>query len=300
MGARYQKNPPAQTLSKLRITNAGALDSILDQSGGELLGGGNHAMREGYVFRYQTKQGERLVYAVGKQTSGLTYPKTMPATGVMATAIAKTADGVLEISSGYKLDVRKNQLSIIRKIRNVSTESVTLSLVQNYVDPRLFSDQETRIPPMQPSFDVKVGPGPVGFLPGQVGYSGTLNRIRDDFLDQVKGDLGLPLGGPECSCPTPPPCPACLRAADLVEVCDLCQQVAGSDEKICCGRTSSESPRPQAQIYSTRVGRSVYYDAVVGFLPETAVLTLHPPSKSTQESKKSQAYVITEIQLRYK
>src|SRR5688572_23547218 len=99
-------------------------------------------MREGYVFRYHTRHGERMVYAVGNQLWGLTGQQTMPATGETAIAIARTSDGMLEISSKYKLDVEKNLLSIIRRIRNVSSELVTLSLAQNYIDPRLFSDQE--------------------------------------------------------------------------------------------------------------------------------------------------------------
>jgi hypothetical protein len=82
MGTWRRKKPPTQTVSRLRISGAGALQSLYDQSGRELLGGGNHAMREGYVLRYQTRQGERLVYAVGNQLSGLTGQKTMPATGV--------------------------------------------------------------------------------------------------------------------------------------------------------------------------------------------------------------------------
>jgi hypothetical protein len=309
MGARYQKKPPAQTVSQLRISSAGALQSLHDQSGRELLGGGAHAMREGYVFRYQTRQGERLVYAVGNQLSGLTGQKTMPATGVTATAIAKTADGALEISSGYKLDVEKNQLSIIRRIRNVSTEPVTLSLAQNYVDPRLFSDPETnhqlsikRRFLMQPSSGGNAGP--VGFPPGRAGYSGspltTPNRILDEFLAK---DIGMLRVGPTiCAtgvngCDPPPPCTLCLSLSQLESHCDLCQQVDGPDAEPCCAEGSSERIRPQARIYSTRVGRSVYYDAAMSFLPETAVLTLHPPSKSTEESKKSRAYLIIQIQL---
>src|SRR5262245_767293 len=82
MGARYQIKRPTQTVSQLSISSAGALQSLRDRSGRELLGGGNYAMREGYVLRYKTGQGEQLVYAVGKQLSGLTGQKTMPATGL--------------------------------------------------------------------------------------------------------------------------------------------------------------------------------------------------------------------------
>jgi hypothetical protein len=306
MGARYQNRPPAQTVSQLRISSAGALQSLLDQSGRELIGGGNHAMREGYVFRYQTRQGARLVYAVGKQLSGLTGQKTMQASGVTTTAIANTADGVLEISSEYKLDVKKNQLSIIRRIRNVSTESVKLSLAQNYVDPRLFSEPETnhqlpikRMFLMQRSF---VGnAGSVGFPPGQygppsvgwpgdqVGCMGPPNRIWDDFLGNDMGAM-IHWGNDECTgCTTKEPCAVCLLKCN----CPLCPNYCpepGSEP-------GSESLRPQARIYSTRVGRNVYYDAAMSFLPETAVLTLLPPSKSTEESKKSQAHLIIQIQL---
>src|SRR5262249_23504501 len=152
--ARYHKMPSDQTVSQLRISNAGALQSIYDQSGGEMPGGGI-ALREGYVLLYHTTQGERLVYAVGKSLWGLTGQETIPAVGKTANAIAKTSDGILEISSEYKLDAEKNLLSIIREIRNVTSDPVTLSLAQNYVDPRLFSDQE-------------------GFSPGQAVYSDTL------------------------------------------------------------------------------------------------------------------------------
>jgi hypothetical protein len=310
MGARSQKKPPAQTISQLKISSAGALQSLHDQTGRKLLGGGNYAMREGYVFRYQTRRGERLVYAVGKQLSGLTGQKTMPATGVTATAIAKTADGVLEISSGYKLDVEKNQLSIIRRIRNVSTESVKLSLAQNYVDPRLFSDQETNHQaPKKRMFLMQSNSGgnagPVGFPPGQAGYSGspltTPNWILDEFLGKDMGVIafGVPVicTTSEGGCTPQPPCPLCLPPPELGSHCDLCQQVDGPDAEPCCAEGSSESIRPQARIYSTRVGRSVYYDAAMSFLPETAVLTLSPPSKSTEESKKSQAYLIIQFQL---
>jgi hypothetical protein len=312
MAARRQKKPPDQPVSQLRISSAGALQSPHDQYGGELLGGGNHAMREGYVFQYQTKQGERLVYPVGKQLSGLTRQKTMPATGVTATAIAKAADGVLEISSGYKLDVGKNQLSIIRRIRNVSSESVTLSLAQNYVDPRLFSDPETnhqlsteRMFLMQPSSGGNAGP--VGFPPGQAGYSGspltTPNRILDEFLGK---DMGMIVfRSDDCTtgptgvegCPPNDHCIGCVTPLRLGALCDLCQQVDGLDAETCCAEGISEGIQPQARIYSTRVGRSVYYDAAMSFLPETAVLTLHPPSKSPEESNESRAYLIMQIQL---
>jgi len=253
MAARHQKKPPDQPVSQLRISSAGALQSPHDQYGGELLGGGNHAMREGYVFQYQTKQGERLVYPVGKQLSGLTGQKTMPATGVTATAIEKTADGVLEISSGYKLDVGKNQLSIIRRIRNVSSESVTLSLAQNYVDPRLFSDPE-------PNHELTIkrfflthassggNAGPVGFPPGQAGYSRsnltTPNRILDAFLGK---DMGMIASEPLLTCATgkggctpQPPCPTCIQLSQLGSSCDLCRQVDGPDIVPCCteGRCS--------------------------------------------------------------
>jgi hypothetical protein len=284
MGARYQKKPPDQTLSQLRISNVGGLQSLHDQSGREMLGGGNHAMRDGYIFRYHTRHGERLVYAVGTQLWGITGQETMPASGETATAIAKTSDGMLEISSAYKLDVEKNLLSIIRRIRNVSSELVTLSLAQNYVDPRLFSDPE-------------------GFPPGQAGYSGstltTPNRILDKFLGNNMGVMVyLPptqcgTGGTEDSCAPPPPCPACLQSPQLESHCDLCQLVDGPDAEPCCAEGRSEGIQPQARIYSTRVGRSVYYDAAMSFLPETAVLTLPPPSKST----KSQAYLIIQIRL---
>jgi hypothetical protein len=303
MGARRQKKPPAQTVSRLRISSAGGLQSLHDQSGRELLGGGNHAMREGYVLRYQTRQGERLVYAVGNRLSGLIGQKTMPATGVTATAIAKTADGALEISSGYKLDVEKNQLSIIRRIRNVSSESVTLSLAQNYVDPRLFSDPEANHQlsiekrfPIQPSSGENAGP--VGFSPGQAGYSGsqltTPNRMLDEFLGK---DMGLIVVKPsDCiagigGCPPDPICTKCVPPARLGAHCDLCQQVNGPDAEPCCAEGRLEGIRPQARIYSTRVGRSVYYDAAMSFLPETAVLTLHPPSTSMEESKKNREVI---------
>jgi hypothetical protein len=288
MGARYQKKSPDQSVSRLRINNAGALQSLYDQSGREMLGGDDHAMREGYVFLYHTRQGERLVYAVGKQLWGLTGQKTMPATGETTTAIAKTSDGILEISSAYKLDVEKNLLSIIRGIRNVSSELVTLSLAQNYVDPRLFSDPE-------------------GFSAGQAGYSSapltTPTRILNEFLVKNMGTMVyLPptqcgTGGTEDSCAPPPPCPLCLPEPQLDSSCDLCQQVDGPDAEPCCAEASPKGIQPQARIYSTRVGQSVYYDAAMNFLPETAVLTLPPPSKSTEESKKSQAYLIIQIQL---
>lgn len=292
MGAQYQKKPPDQTVSQLRISNAGALQSLYDQSGREMLGGGNHAMREGYVFLYHTGQGERLAYAVGNRLWGLTGQETTPATGETATAIAKTSDLILEISSGYKLDVEKNLLSIIRRIRNVSSELVTLSLAQNYVDPRLFSDPE-------------------GFPPGQAGYSGspltTPNRILDAFLGKDMGTiLFTPLycstvGGdsspPRPDCSPPPPCPLCLQLPQMGSYCDLCRQVDGPGAEPCCAEGSLEGIRPQARIYSTRVGLSVDYDAAMSFLPETAVLTLPPPSKSPEESKKSRAYLIIQIQL---
>jgi hypothetical protein len=276
MAARHQKKPPDQPVSQLRISIAGALQSPHDQYGGELLGGGNHAMREGYVFLYHTGQGERLAYAVGNQLWGLTGQETTPATGETATAIAKTSDGILEISSGYKLDVEKNLLSIIRRIRNVSSELVTLSLAQNYVDPRLFSDQE-------------------GF------------PLLDVFLGKVMGTiLFTPLycstdGGdsspPTTDCSPPPPCPLCLQLPQMGSYCDLCRQVDGTDAEPCCAEGTLEGIRPQARIYSTRVGLSVDYDAAMSFLPETAVLTLPPPSQSPEESKKSRAYLIIQIQL---
>jgi hypothetical protein len=289
IGARYQEKPLDQTMSQLRINNAGALQSLYDQSGREMPGGGNHAMREGYAFLYHTTQGERLVYAVGNQMWGLTGQETMPATGETATAIAKTSDGILEISSAYKLDVEKNVLSIIRRIRNVSSELITLSLAQNYVDPRLFSDPE-------------------GISPGQASYSGapltTPNQILDEFLAK---DMGMIFFTPSaCStiegekpsgCPPPPPCTLCLPPSQMEPYCDLCQQIDGPDAESCCAEGSLESIRPQARIYSTRVGPSVYYDAAMSFLPETAVLTLPPPSNSPEESKKSRAYLIIQIQL---
>jgi len=317
MGARYQKKPLDRTASQLRISGAGALQSLHDQSGGELLGGGAHAMREGYAFRYQTRQGEQLVYAVGKQMSGLTGQKTMPAAGVTATAIARTADGALEISSGYKLDLEKNQLSIIRRISNVSTEPVTLSLAENYIDPRLFSDTETnhqlapkRLLPTQPGSGGNTGP--VSFPPGQVGYSGsqltTPDRILGEFMGKGLGAAFIPpsscsTGGGENilphtnDCSPNPPCPACIALPQLGANCDLCQYVDGPGADSCCAEGSSEGVQPQARIYSTRVGRNVYYDAAMSFLPETAVLTLPPPSTSTEESKKSRAYLIIQIQL---
>src|SRR5262245_2809262 len=261
MGARYQKKPPDQTMSQLRISNIGALQSLNDQSGREILGGGSHAMREGYVFQYHTRHGERLVYAVGKQLWGLTGQKTTPATGETATAIAKTSDGILEISSAYKLDVEKNLLSIIRRIRNVSSELVTLSLAQNYVDPRLFSD-------------------PVGFPPGQAGYGGspltTPNRILGEFLGKNMGVMvywpptQCGTEGTPYSCSPPPPCPLCLQIPQLEPHCDLCKLVGAFDAEPCCAEGSSEGIQPQARIYSTRVGQSVYYDAAMSFLPDTA------------------------------
>jgi hypothetical protein len=310
MGAWSQKKPPAQTVRQLKISSAGALQSLHDQSSRALLGGGAHAMREGYVFRYQTGQGERLVYAVGTQMSGLTGQNTMPAAGVTATAIAKTADGALEISSGYKLDVNNNQLSIIRRIRNISSEPVTLSLAQNYVDPRLFSDPETnhqlpkkRVFLMQPNSGGNAGP--VGLPHGQPGYSGspltTPNRILDEFLG---GGMGMMFSGPSPICLTSgggcspePPCPLCVPPSQLGSYCDLCQHVDGPDAEPCCAEGSLEGLQPQARIYSTRVGRSVYYDAAMSFLPEAAILKLLPPSKSMEESKKSRAYLIIQIQL---
>jgi hypothetical protein len=309
IGARYQERPPDQIVSQLRISSEGALQSLHDQDGRELLGGGDYAMREGYVFRYQTMQGERLVYAVGEQLSGLTGQTTMPATGVTATAIAKTADGVLEISSGYELDVTKNQLSIIRRIRNVSTASVALSLAQNYVDPRLFSDPETsHQSPIKKMFPTQLNSdgntGPVEFPPGLAGYSGspltTPNLILEEFLDKNMG-IAVVLPG-SCStsidsCSPPPPCTLCIPPPQWMSYCDLCKYVDGLDAEPCCAAVSLEGVRPQARIYSTQIGGSVYYDAAMNFLPETAVLTLPPPSNSTEEGKKSHAYLIIQIQL---
>lgn len=235
MSARYQKKPSAQTVSQLKISSAGVLQSLHDQSDRELLGGGNQAMRESCVFRYQTRRRERLVYAVGKQLSGLTGQKTMPATGATATAIAKTADVALEISSGYKLDAEKNQPSINKRIHNVSTEAVTLSLAQDYVDPRLFSDPETnhqlstkRMFLMQPSSGENAGP--VGFPPGQAGYSGspltTPNRILDELLGKDMGLIAVKTN--DCvvdvaGCPPDPPCVRCVSLLRPETLCDLCQ-----------------------------------------------------------------------------
>src|SRR5262249_38925537 len=144
----------------------------------------------------------------------------------------KTADGVLENSGGYKLDVEKNQLSSVRRIRNVSSESVTLSLAQNYVDPRLLSDPEANheltikwIFLTQASSGGNAGPA--DFPPGQAGYSGsnltTPNRILDAFLGK---DMGMMASEPLLTCATSkgsctpqPPCPTCILLSQLGGSC---------------------------------------------------------------------------------
>ena len=145
---------------------------------------------------------------------------------------------------------------------------------------------------MQPPGYVDKG-GLVGYPHGQMGYTGEPKQTWDDLLGKCGGTMIS--WWEECGgCDPKPPCVGCFQSLQLPPLCDLCQDVA----EPCCGAEGgSERIQPRARIYSTRVGRSVYYDAAMRFLPETAVLTLHPQSKSTEESKKSQAYLIIQIQL---
>ena len=168
---------------------------------------------------------------------------------------------------------------------------------------------------MQQSVDGEAGPVP--FPLGQVGYSRTLEL--NYFLSKGRGMMIAPRytssvhSKSECqgSCPPPPPCTVCLQLANLAEVCDLCKQVTGSDEELCCEKnslkkTSSESLRSKTRIYSTQAGPRIYstrvgqgrqiayYDAAMSFLPKTAALLTLSSLESTQESR---AYLIIQIQL---
>jgi hypothetical protein len=93
---------------------------------------------DGFTLRYKTRGTTRSVLARERNSSGL-RPSSEPVIvdGNTATAVRRTADLSLEITSQFTFDHNTKLLTIKRKFRNISKHPVTLQMLRNYIDPAL-------------------------------------------------------------------------------------------------------------------------------------------------------------------
>jgi hypothetical protein len=99
--------------------------------------------------------------------------------GQSATAIVKTEDQALEITSYFILDENAKELIIGRKFRNVSTSPIVLQTVEDHVVPTVVMGGQPRV------------------------TAGLLLPVKDCSVGLSSGRSGCRF----CKCSPPPPCP---------------------------------------------------------------------------------------------
>ena len=248
---------PPQLASKLKISNIGALLSLHTKDNKVLLGGGRVDLREGLVLRYKTKSGEQVVYVVGGQSKGFEEKTGESAIDSLTSTTVKTADGKLEMRSGYMLDEKTNELFIERTIINLSAEPIELTAVQQFVDPRLvvepMAGEKARLGFLPQLFELRsVYAGEGGLLP--IGFNRDRVYSRQPpsgpqqpndpqpipFEDRCREALAAILRLFDCipaDCGEAPPCPSpCLGKREFPR-CIACQAKNCEDyDRYCCAQ----------------------------------------------------------------
>jgi hypothetical protein len=115
---------------------------------------------DGFTLRYTTRGTTRSVFAREMSKSGLRLSfEPVIVDGNTATAVRRTADLSLEITSQYTFDHNTKMLTINRKFRNISKRRVTLQTLRNYIDPTLvFGAQANHIEKkLEPASPVRAG-----------------------------------------------------------------------------------------------------------------------------------------------
>src|ERR1051325_6732603 len=130
--ARQGTYRPRQTLA---ISKHGTLVELSDADG---KGRTKKASGDGFKLNYKTLGKSRSASAIEKKTNRLrTSFEAARYDGNKATAVVRTADKALEITSELTFDATAGELIIKRKIRNISTHPVILQGVWNYIDPKV-------------------------------------------------------------------------------------------------------------------------------------------------------------------
>lgn len=93
---------------------------------------------DGFKLNYKTGGKSRSASATEMKTNQLrTLFQEAKYDGNKATAVVRTADESLEITSELIFDANAGELIIKRKFRNISNEPMILERVQNYIDPNV-------------------------------------------------------------------------------------------------------------------------------------------------------------------
>jgi hypothetical protein len=172
----------AQTSSqRFAISEHGTLLEVFDANGKSRFG---KIVGDGFDVRYEIRGKTMAASAIGTKIAGLQRGQ-VKLDGQSATAIVKTSDSALEITSYFVLDESATRLIIGRRFRNVSSNPIFLQMVRDYVAPTLVVAGQPR------------SNHSVDFVQLALG------RIRAGRTGGLPADC-YPIG--ECVPPPPPPC----------------------------------------------------------------------------------------------
>jgi hypothetical protein len=120
-------------------------------------------VNEGFEVQYEIATKTVSASAIGTETKGLqANPGKPKLNGQSATAIVKTEDGALEITSYFILDEKAKELIIGRKFRNISTNPILLQTVRDHVAPTVVTGGQPQVTAglLFPGKDCSVGQAP--------------------------------------------------------------------------------------------------------------------------------------------
>ena len=155
-------------------------------------------VNNGFKVSYKIRGKAVTASVIGNKLSYL-RTKKIERDGLSAMVTEVTKDGALEITTYFFLDEAKQKLTIDRRIRNTSPETVSLKTMREYVDPKLvFRTQSTR--KRGNLGQTVVERIRAGQFISAVPAKGTVQGV----VDRSSGGAGRVDSG-DCHCPDPPP-----------------------------------------------------------------------------------------------
>jgi|GEM_PF-5459365 len=154
-------------------------------------------VNNGFEVRYEIR-GKAVTASVNGNKLSYLRTKKIEVEGQSAKVTEVTKDGALEITTYFFLDEKKQTLTIDRRIRNTSPDTVSVKRMREYVDPKLIHNAQSthqRINSTQMVVE-RIG---AGQLISAVPPKGAVQRVVNP-----PSETGLASSG-ECQCVDPPP-----------------------------------------------------------------------------------------------
>jgi hypothetical protein len=129
---RKRTRPAGQSLA---ISNYGTLLGVFDANGKSRFG---QLKSGGFQIRYKYHRRTVSLSAIGAEDVKRLQRGKPNIEGHSATITVTTADKALEIASHFVVDETAKTITIVRSFRNISTDPISLQMMTEYVDQKLF------------------------------------------------------------------------------------------------------------------------------------------------------------------